>query len=130
FIVIEVAPTRGLVNAAQCSLGRLGGGQTSAQALPNNLIFDRCYIHGDPAVGALRGILMDSASTAVIDSYLSDFKLTTGAALAIQSQNGPGPFKIVNNYLAGAATGVGFGGWIPTIPNLVASDIEIRGNYF
>src|SRR5207302_9800285 len=87
-------------------------------------------MHGDPAAGAQRGILMDSASTAVIDSYLSDFKLTTRDALAIESQNGPRPFRIVNNYLEGAATGDGVGGRIPTISNLVAPDIEIRGNYF
>src|SRR6266480_1024128 len=130
FIGIEFAPTPGPVGAPQFSLVYLGGGETSVQTLPNNVIFDRCYFHGDPTAGTLRGILMDSASTAVIDSYLSGFKLTTGAALAIQSQNGPGPFKIVNNYLEGAGTGVGFGGWIPTIPNLVSSDIEIRGNYF
>src|SRR5437588_11795509 len=130
FIGIEFAPTPGLVSGPQYSPVHLGSGETSAPAPPTNLIFDRCYMHGDPAAGAQRGILMDSASTAVIDSYLSDFKLTTGDALAIESQNGPGPFRIVNNYLEGAATGVGFGGWIPTISNLVASDIEIRGNYF
>src|SRR6266513_2688230 len=130
FVGIEFAPTPGLVSAPQFSMVHLGSGETDVQALPNNLVFDRCYIHGDPAAGAQRGILMDSASTAVIDSYLSDFKLTTSQALAIQSQNGPGPFKIVNNYLEGAGTGVGFGGWIPTIPNLVSSDVEIRGNYF
>src|SRR5438105_12345041 len=73
---------------------------------------------------------MDSAFTAVIDSYLSDFKLTYSEALPIQSENGTGPFKIVNNYLEGAGMGVMFGGADPVIPNLVASDIEIRGNYF
>ena len=129
FIGIEFAPAPGQYSALQLTLIDLGNGETSVDQLPNNIIFDRCYIHGDPAAGARRGIAMDSTATAVIDSYLSDFKLTTSEALPIQSENGPGPFKIVNDYLEGGI-GVSFGGWIPTIPNLVASDIEIRGNYF
>ena len=129
FIGIEFAPAPGSVNSS-FSLIRLGTGEWSADLLPNNIIFDRCYIHGDPSAGGRRGILMDSAFTAVIDSYLSDFKLTYSEALPIQSENGTGPFKIVNNYLEGAGMGVMFGGADPVIPNLVASDIEIRGNYF
>ncbi|TMI89970.1 MAG: hypothetical protein E6H00_08065 [Bacillati bacterium ANGP1] len=130
FIGIEFAPTPGQNNALGLTLIQLGSGETSVQALPHHIIIDRCYIHGDPAAGARRGIEMDSASSAVIDSYLSDFKLTISEALPIQSHNGPGPFEIVNNYLEGAGMGVMFGGADPTIPNLVASDIEIRGNLF
>ena len=44
--------------------------------------------------------------------------------------NGPGPFKIVNNYLEAAGENVMFGGADPSIANLVPSDIEIRGNHF
>src|SRR2546426_839319 len=75
------------------------------------------------------GIAMNSASTAVIDSYISDFK-DTKDSLAIASWNGPGPFKIVNNYLEAAGENVMFGGLDPAIPNLVPADIEIRGNHF
>src|SRR5437588_428986 len=122
FIGIEFAPTPGQNNALGLTLIQLGSGETSVQALPHHIIIDRCYIHGDPAAGARRGIEMDSASSAVIDSYLSDFKLTISEALRIQSHNGPGPFEIVNNYLEGAGMGVMFGGrtrrsrtsWRPT----------------
>ncbi|HSE97251.1 MAG TPA: hypothetical protein VLD57_03205, partial [Blastocatellia bacterium] len=48
---------------------------------------------------------------------------------AIAGWNGPGPFKIVNNYLEGAGENVMFGGADPAIPNLVPSDIEIRRNH-
>jgi len=47
-------------------------------------------------------------------------------ARTLASWNGPGPFKIVNNYLEGAGENVLFGGVDPAIPNLVPSDIEIR----
>jgi hypothetical protein len=43
--------------------------------------------------------------------------------------NGPGPFKIVNNTLAGAGENIMFGGSDPGIPNLIPSDIEVRRNY-
>jgi hypothetical protein len=43
--------------------------------------------------------------------------------------NGPGPFKIANNYLEGAGENVAFGGGDPTIPGLTPSDIEIRRNH-
>src|SRR5438552_2312383 len=70
FIGIEFAPTPG---AFVYSLIELGAGETSAAALPHDLIFDRCFIHGDPTVGGRRGIAMNSASTAVIDSALWGF---------------------------------------------------------
>ncbi|MEO8338043.1 MAG: hypothetical protein ABI664_23920, partial [bacterium] len=48
---------------------------------------------------------------------------------AIAGWNGPGPFKIVNNYLEGSGENIMFGGADPTINGLVPSDIEIRRNH-
>lgn len=127
FIGIEFAPVAGQFVT---NLIELGAGETTAAALPNNIIFDRCYIHGDPTVGGRRGVLMNSASTAVIDSYLADFKEQGSDSQALLGWNGPGPFKIVNNFLEGAGENVMFGGATTTIPNVVPSDIEIRGNHF
>jgi hypothetical protein len=39
-------------------------------------------------------------------------------------------FRTVNNYLEGAGENLMFGGADPSIPDLVPSDIEIRGNPF
>lgn len=108
----------------------LGASETSLEELPHYIIFDRCYIHGDPENGTRRGIAMNSRYTAVIDSYLSDFKEVGADSQAISGWNGPGPFKIVNNYLEGAGENVMFGGTDPSIADLVPSDIEIRGNHF
>ncbi|MBC8124525.1 MAG: T9SS type A sorting domain-containing protein, partial [Candidatus Kapabacteria bacterium] len=46
----------------------------------------------------------------------------------ISGVNGPGPFKILNNYLQASGENIMFGGGAPSIPGLVPSDIEIRGN--
>ncbi len=127
FIGVEVRPTE---KTFLYNLIQLGSGETSVSELPHDIIFDRCYLHGDPAQGTRRGIAMNAASVAVIDSYLSDFKEVGNDSQALAGWNGPGPFKIVNNYLEGAAENLLFGGADSSIPNLVPSDIEIRQNHF
>ena len=127
FIGIEIRPTAGVF---LYNLVELGTTETVVDQLPHHMIFDRCYLHGDPKRGARRGIAMNSRDTAVTDSYLSDFKEVGADSQAIAGWNGPGPFKIVNNYLEGAGENVMFGGGDPSIPDLVPSDIEVRRNHF
>jgi len=127
FIGIEFRPAPGVFSY---NLIALGARDTSEAGLPRDLIFDRCYIHGDPIKGGRRGIALNSKATAVIDSYLSDFKEVGADSQAIAGWNGPGPFKIVNDYLEGAGENVLFGGADPSFSGLVPSDIEIRGNHF
>jgi hypothetical protein len=127
FIGVEISPTP---NTYLYNLVDLSSPDGSAAGLPHDIIFDRSYLHGDPVVGTRRGIALNSRATAVIDSYLSDFKEVGADSQAICGWNGPGPFKIVNNYLEGAGENVMFGGADPSIPNLVPGDIEIRRNNF
>lgn len=109
---------------------RLGAESQTAAEVPTHLIIDRCYIHGQPGLNVQRGITLNSASTAVINSHVSDIHWQGVETQAIAGWNGPGPFKIVNNHLAAAGINVLFGGANPSIPNLVPSDIEMRRNYF
>src|SRR5262245_54702727 len=113
---------------ALISLGD-GQTQTSLDQLPHDLILDRVYIHGSPSDTLRRGITLNSASTAVIDSYISDCHEKGADSQAIGGWNGAGPFKIVNNYLEGAGENFMLGGADPSIPNLVSSDIEFRRNH-
>ncbi|MBC7774972.1 MAG: T9SS type A sorting domain-containing protein [Phycisphaerae bacterium] len=108
----------------------IGNGETLASKQPNNLVFDRCYIHGDPVAGSRRGVLMNGAYISVIDSYVSDCKEDGADSQALAAYSTTGPLKIVNNFLEGAGENVIFGGSDPSIPNAVASDIEIRNNLF
>jgi hypothetical protein len=105
------------------------GGQTSPAQVPTDIVLDRCYVHGTATGSVRRGIAMNGARMAVIDSYLSDFHEVGADSQAISAWNGPGPFKIVNNHLEGAGENLMFGGADPSIPDLVPSDIEIRGNH-
>ncbi len=137
-IGLEVTVTPGNTSGPSALL-RLGdgggGGQTSLSVTANNLVIDRCYIHGvagTPGVvpDVRRGVALNSASTAIIDSYISEIHSNGTDAQAIAGWNGPGPFKIVNNYLESSTENVSFGGADPDAPNLVPSDIEIRHNHF
>lgn len=107
----------------------LGAEESSLARMPHNLILDRLYIHGTPTATLRRGILLNSASTAIIDSYISDCHEVGADSQAIGGWNGAGPFKIVNNYLEGAGENLIIGGADPMIENLVPSDIEFRLNH-
>jgi len=113
---------------ALISLGD-GQTQTSLDQLPHDLILDRVYIHGSPSTTLRRGIALNSASTAIIDSYISDCHEVGADSQAIGGWSGAGPFKIVNNYLEGAGENFILGGADPAIANLVPSDIEFRRNH-
>jgi hypothetical protein len=104
-------------------------GQTSLAQAPHDLIIDRCYIHGNDAGAVQRGVMLNCARAAVIDSYISNCHGEGFDTQAICGWNGPGPFKIVNNYLEGAGENVMFGGAKPSIKNLIASDVEFRLNH-
>jgi len=126
---LEIAPVD--ANAMVYVLVQLGDGATTQLSdVPHDLVLDRLYVHGTPTGYLKRGIGIDSARTAVIDSYVSDCHAVGQDAQAIACFNGPGPFKIVDNYLEGSGENVIFGGADPKIPNLVPADIEIRRNYF
>lgn len=127
FIGIEVRPRTG---AFVHNLVELGASERSLEAMPHHIVFERSYLHGDPQVGGRRGIALNSRHTAVVDSYLSDFKERGADTQAVCGWNGPGPFAIVNSYLEAAGENVMFGGSDPSIVNLVPSDIEIWGNHF
>jgi hypothetical protein len=126
FVGVEFRPVPGTYTFGLILLGT--GGERDVSALPSNIVFDRCYIHGDAALGGKRGVGLNSRATAIIDSHLSDWKGVGQDTQAIGGWNGPGPFKIVNNYIEGAGENVMFGGADPAIANLVPSDIEFRRN--
>ncbi|MEJ7709164.1 MAG: hypothetical protein WKF84_04725 [Pyrinomonadaceae bacterium] len=133
FVGIEFGIAKGNLSVSSLiAIGKDGSSQDTLSEVPHHIIFDRCYIHGNTVGNARHGVVLNSAYSAVIDSHISDFHHSDGAAdsQAILGWNGPGPFKIVNNYLEAASENIMFGGADPTIPNLIPSDIEIRRNHF
>jgi hypothetical protein len=128
FMGVEVTADPGLnTNYNLIYLGQDAGAQTLAN-LPTDIIFDRVYVHGTPTLDFRRCFAFNGARQTVIDSYVSECHGTSDAQ-AVAGWNGPGPFKIVNNYLEASTENVVFGGADPTISGLVPSDIEIRHNH-
>ena len=106
------------------------GSQTQLSQMPHHFVLDRLFIHGDPTLGQKRGIALNSGTTEVINSYISDIKAVGIDTQAIGGWNGSGPYLIQNNHLEAAGENVMFGGADPSIPDLVPSDITIRRNLF
>ena len=127
FVGVEIAPAPGveMINVVQLGTGT----ETSLDELPQDIVFDRVYIHGDPVKGSRRGIAMNGVRIGVFNSYVSDFKQTCCDSQALSAWNGPGPFTIINNYLEAAGENIMFGGGDPSIANLVPSDIRILRNH-
>jgi hypothetical protein len=111
------------------ALGDASPSQSDTAGLPRDLIVDRCYIHGDPQRGQKRGIALNSASTAIVNSHISDIKSIGQDAQAIAGWSGPGPFQIENNYLEASGENFMLGGAVPGANGLVPSDVVFRRNH-
>ena len=103
--------------------------QNSAATTANHLIVDRSYVHGSPTLEVRRCVLLNSATSAVIDSWLADCHSNVSDSQAIVGWNGPGPFLIQNNHLEAGHEVICFGGGTFTVTNGSPSDITIRGNH-
>jgi len=115
------------------SMVALGDGSATQNTLakvPHDLILDRMYVHGTPTLNFQRCVALNSGSTAIVDSYLSECHAKGMDAQAIAGWNGPGPYRIENNYLEGSGENVMFGGADPQITGQLPRDITIRRNYF
>ncbi len=102
---------------------------TASEDLPNNIIFDRVYVHGTPTLSFQRCLLLNGASTIVVDSWISECHAQGGDSQAILAYHGTGPYKIENNYIEGAAENILFGGADNASVAFIPADIEIRGNH-
>lgn len=109
--------------------------QNAVEEIPTHLIADRCYLHGlftgDDATGTklVRGLSLHCAYGAAIDCRIDQIGGASIEAQAIAGWNGPGPYKITNNYLDGSTENVMFGGADPAISGQLPNDIEFRWNH-
>ena len=128
FVGIEFAPAPGTTSTYV--LVKIGNLDTSPTTLPHHFVFDRCYVHGFPNTNNQRGIEMDGAYVAVVDSYISHFQWVNVDAQGLWAFNTTGPLQIRNNYIEAATENVMFGGADSRQAALVPANIEIRGNHF
>jgi hypothetical protein len=103
---------------------------TSLDGIPENLLFDRVYVHGDPVLGQKRGLHLNGKQVLVACSHFDDFKVKGQDAQAVAGSYGPGPFQVLDCHLSGAGENAIFGGSDPRISGMVPSDILFRGCLF
>ena len=114
------------------TLVRFGKGadeQRTLASVPHHLVVDRSYLHGNPTLDMKRCLTFNSATSAVVDSWLTECHSNNSDSQAVLGYNGGGPFKIENNYLAAGHEVVLFGGGDPAMVEMLPSDIEVRHNH-
>jgi hypothetical protein len=127
-MLLEIGPTASASGDVMV-LGNGSPAESGPGRLPRDIIVDRCYIHGDPERGQKRGIALNSATTTITGSYISEIKSATQDAQAIAGWSGPGPFLIENNYLEASGENFMLGGAVPGESGLVPSDVIFRRNH-
>jgi hypothetical protein len=110
-------------------LGDSGTGQNTLALVPTDLVLDRVYLHGSSMMKTARCVSLNSGATTVRDSWLSECHHSDKDSQGAWGSNGPGPFLILNNHIEGGHQALFFGGADPAIPNLIPSDITVRGNH-
>jgi hypothetical protein len=124
---LEVAAAPGL--AVTYTLVSFGDGDEASLAeVPRRLVLDRSYVHGHDQLDVRRGVGLQCADCAVVDSWISEIHSAFDAA-AVWGWNGPGPMLIENNRLEASGENVMFGGADPRIPGVQPADITIRHNH-
>ncbi len=95
----------------------------------HHIVFDRVYLHGHSRKGQKRGIALNAKSIDVLNSYIADINAVGNDSQALAGWNGVGPFRIINNYIAGGSENIMFGGARPATTGMIPSDIEISDNH-
>ena len=109
-------------------LGDGSSKQNSLSLTATDLVLDRVYIHGIRRRSTSRCVALNSARTAVMNSYLSECHAR--ASTRRRSRAGTaGPVQDREQHADGRGENVMFGGADPRYPNLIPCDIDIRGNY-
>jgi hypothetical protein len=111
------------------ALGDASSSQSTLSVVATRIVVDRSYSHGGPTLELRRCVALNSANTAIIDSHLGDCHQHGNDSQAIAGWNGPGPFKIENNYMEAGHEVLVLGGADPYIAGLIPSDVEVRRNH-
>ncbi len=127
FIGLEMTAT---VGSTQNALFDSGSYTTVLANIPSYITIDRCYIHGASTTSIRRGVQLNVAYGAVVDSYIGNIFSPGYDSQAVLGWNGPGPYLYQNNFLSAASENTLFGGADPLIANLIPADITIVGNWY
>lgn len=111
-------------NVIECGVGAV-----TAQELPRNITFNKCWIHGTDAPFGHRGIYFDAINGIITSCLFSDFVEQGRDSNAIGIFQG-GPYLIENNQFEASGEGILIGGVDPKIPGMIPNNIIIKNNTF
>ena len=100
---------------------------TDAAAQPDDVTFESVVILAGEQ-GGHRGLSAHGSHITLIRSHIANFWEIGRDSQAFYANNGSGPYLLEDNYLEATGENVLFGGDTVRIPDLVPSDITIRGN--
>jgi hypothetical protein len=115
--------------AADRNVVEIGVGALTLADFPENITFDRVWIHGTTAPFGKRGIYFDAINGVVRNSIFTDFVRQGQDSNAVLG-NGPGPYLLEGSWFEASGEGVMFGGVDPRVSGLIPSDITVRNNVF
>lgn len=107
---LEFAQTAGNTVLIQVGGGSRADDFKTVSHLPKNITFDRCLIRTGRLRSSRRTMLLNSASTTVVNSWIEQTGRAGTDSQAIASYGGSGPFYLHNNYIEGETEVIGFGG--------------------
>jgi hypothetical protein len=125
---LELTTNSNYCTNGRCSSYFLVGSQSHPTPLPDSIVIDRCYVHGDATHDMQTGVVGNGSNYAVIDSYFSDIHSACCDSQAFAAYDTPGPIKLVNSHLEAAGENVMFGGSGGNGNRGVPSDIEVVNN--
>ncbi len=127
---IELSTTYAVQTGTDYGVVGLGYSASTAAEFPDNIIFDRVYIHGTSTGNIYNGINGSAVGRfGLIDSYISDVHVVGGESHGIQIFRSTGPTKIDNNYIAAAGINVFFGDNPNISDQFLPSDIQVTRNH-
>ena len=97
--------------------------------VPNHIIFDRCYIHGNDTSNNVHGVVLDGNYVAIVNSEISNIRSRGQESHGILQVNSVGPLVINNNFIEAAGINILFGGGVPVIAGTVPRNIIIKQNH-
>lgn len=94
---------------------------------PENFLFDRVYVFGDPTLGAHRGIAPNAKGVVVRGSYFENIFEPGRDSQAIGAWNGAENILLENNFFEAGAENVMFGGSDSAAPEMIPRNVIMRG---
>ena len=96
---------------------------------PHHIILDRVLLHGNPGDKVRRAVRQGGRYQALIDSSCYDIRQPGWDTQCVSDSQGPGPYKVTNNYLEATTENLGYGGSNPSFPGVIPCDITVAGNH-